>query len=209
MSGGFSVPFAIAATFAPEGYQRLICFIVAYASLAVCAYSMWTTEYKKVKRYEERLRPKLRCEFDPNDAGCVRHVTSMNLLYFRIKVSADNMAMINGCRATLTRILRDGAVAMDGENIPLPFAHELSAKQVKDGVPEFVDLIAVSATNRVAIASKDFVVPSSIQPDTLFARLGKYTFRVVITCDNGPPITIEPILNWTGDSATSSVLATA
>lgn len=221
MSGIFSVPFVAFAAFSSPGLSQTIWVSLAILSLATCVYRLWISEHEKVLRYAELIRPKLECALDPKDPGCVRRDTIINVpiispagnlafgqinaTYFRLRASASNMATVKGCQATLTRITRDSVPVMQGENIPLPFAHsETAGRQVNALIPEYIDLIAITADNQVRIASQGLVVPNSIRPDQLFTEIGHYRFRVVIACEDGPPIEVEPVLNWTGNRESSS-----
>jgi hypothetical protein len=165
--------------------------------------------------------PKLKCAFDPADPGCVRppatvtwlssegHVVgSFEASYFRIRVECVSGAQADGCRGRLVSIHRDGVAVLKGENLHLTFAPaeqvDTHSKRIDSDVPEYLDLVAISSrSDRVLIATQNFRYPSSIKPDQIFQRPGDYVFRVVVSFAQGPSSTIETVLRWTGDLATS------
>jgi hypothetical protein len=64
MSGGASVPLALATFFVPETWQKVLTGLVALACLAASSYFVWRKERLLVKSLQERLRPKLEFVFE-------------------------------------------------------------------------------------------------------------------------------------------------
>ena len=123
-----------------------------------------------------------------DDPGCVRPNTiitagfrlpdgtfrggQVTSTYFRIRVDTETASPVVNCRGRLIAITRDGATILQGENLALPFAsHGMAdalAKRIDPGVPEYLDLIAITADGHVLIATPNFIVPSAIKHTSYF-----------------------------------------
>lgn len=214
MSGIFSVPFGAATVFADSTKTQLIWLCLAVAALFVGAYRVWSIERKKVVVLAQRLEPTLKATFDPKDPGCRRDVpsrlpngTDVTTTYYRLRVSVDASTPLTGCRARLVAVTRDTETVFQGENLVLPFAHTASdgaGVRIDPGIPEYMDLIVLLPGDQVVIATPR--LPHSVRNfEAMFSEHGVYTFRIVISALNGPPITVQPKLVWRGTEATMTV----
>ena len=195
---------------------------VAVGALHLATYKMWAREREQVLRLEERLRPKLRCSFSMQSAGCVvwtrlfagaagQQVPVAEARYFRIKVETDGVPQIAACGGTLVRLTRDGVVLFDQEPIGLHVAHADESnprtKNVMDRIPEHIDVFMITRDNRIFIATPGFQHPASIHHETLFMGPGTYLFSVIVSSPDCSSVPIGIELNWTGSVDTATALA--
>jgi hypothetical protein len=192
------------------------------AALFISVFQLYHRERKAKDALEERLRPKLKATFSADDPGCVRPNTKINAevnspegtqkikipaTYYRIRVETDNSSLVEGCFGRLLAIKRDGKVVVSGENIDLPFAHSTNdafSKRIYEGVPEYLDLVALPQGLTPAIATLNFIAPSSLG-QKIFTLPGRYTFEVVLLSPSGDAVRVAPVLNWTGNPETSGM----
>jgi hypothetical protein len=127
MSGIFTVPFTIAALFAPSEY-RAIFAVMAILAFALTAYRVWSDERMRVIGLEQHLSPRLRIEFDPHASKFVSPTTAsgINMRYIRVIARALS-PVVRDCRAYLERISYwDGEtyVTLFDEQLPMPWSNQ-------------------------------------------------------------------------------------
>jgi len=167
---------------------------------------------------QERLRPKLACTFDMVDGDCVQTSTRAarptagtgtsagRLTSFRLKVAADRIGSVEGCRARLVSVRRDHEVVLEGERLVLPFiptnASDAVGKRIDAGVPELLEFLQISDRNTVDVPT--VVRPNATNLRSLLLQPGDYTFVIIISSPESAA-TATPVLRWTGDWKTASV----
>lgn len=211
MSGGASVPFAIAALVL-EGWQSILTGVLACICAFTGAYLVWRPERQKVVELTERLRRKIRCNFDPQSAACIAPTTFTNgvpVRYFRLRVECDAVGYVSSCMGRLLAIKHNGTTIFDSEPMRLTFAPATSvdtlAKDLRDQVPEYLDVLFTCA-NGIVPTTYNFMVPTSVDFQQLLSALGVYTFVIVITSPDTRSAKFELDLDWRGNwqSATAT-----
>ncbi len=138
---------------------------------------------KTIRAKQERdlqpPKPQLTLSFDMNDAGCVRRNTIVsvpvmvrvrdrpdlteqflnqaNCDWYRLRIDAQ-YGSISGCQARLLSVTRGGSPLLTGDTPPLPIAHGAAAdgtKTIHEGVPDYIDLLAIFENNTI-----DLCVPA-------------------------------------------------
>ena len=131
MSGALTVPFTILAATLPSswGYARPIFGVMAVVLFSATVYRVWAREREQRISLEKHLAPRLRLEFDPNQAKFVsltRTADGFNMLYVRVLARAVSPT-VNDCRAYLQRVSQwDGEryVTLFDEPLALPWSYE-------------------------------------------------------------------------------------
>jgi hypothetical protein len=228
MSGGPSVPLAILALFVESDAAKIGLWITAAVCVVLSAYFVWRPERLKVIDLTEQIRPKLKCAFRRQDTGCVRPDTgftttqqtvdrqvfhsAVKCTYYRVKVEADHIGSVSSCCGRLVSIKRNGEDVLSGEHLFLTFApaerSDTIAKIIHNGVPEYLDFLAITERNHVLLTTHGFAYPSSVKMHELFSKSGEYVFEIVVTSPEAVPVTVEPKpkLKWTGDWQTAEVM---
>ena len=166
---------------------------------------------------KERLRPKLACTFAMTDSECV-HSTVIRaaraasgasggrITSFRLKVAADRIGSVDGCRGRLVSIRRDHEAVLDGERLILPFlpsnAADATGKRIDAGVPELLEFLQISDRNTVDVPA--VARSNAISVKTLLLQPGDYTFVIIVSSPESAT-TAMPVLHWSGDWKTASV----
>ena len=186
--------------------------------LVVTPFRMWQRERRRAEGAELKLNPKLKVTFDKSQ-GCqhktklkaramipgqgVQVVASSRVRYFRVRIETQGIGVIKDCSGYLLSLKRDGRTLFDHDSIALPIApaerENSTIKDVRAGIPEYLDVFLVMDTNKVKITSPGFVLPISIDPNTLFSGPGEYRFHVVVSAPDSAPAPIDVVLKWTGD----------
>jgi len=158
----------------------------------------------------ERLRPKLSCAFDMKDADCVQSTTIRTgpgrMTSFRLKISADRIGSVEGCRGRLVAIRRGHESVLDGERLVLPFipsnAADATAKRIDAGVAELLEFLQISDRNTIDVPT--VARSNAVSVKTLFLQPGDYTFLIILSSPESAT-TVQPVLHWTGDYKTTTV----
>jgi hypothetical protein len=174
-------------------------------------------------------KPRLRLSFDMNDAGCVRRntIVSMpvtlrvrdrpdlteqvlgqaNCDWYRIRIDAQN-GNVSSCQARLISVTRGGSPLLTGDTPPLPIAHGAAndgTKTIHEGVPDYIDLLAIFQDNTV-----DLCVPPERRTSSInwgmFDLASDYEIKVAVTSPDAKTISIDVILRWTLDRMTSEIV---
>lgn len=162
---------------------------------------------------KERLRPKFACSFDMADGDCVHQVTTRvvgssagRTTSFRLKVAADRIGSVEGCRGRLMSIRRGHETVLDGERLILPFipasSPDTTGKRIDAGVPELLEFLQVSDRNTVDVPT--VTRTSAMTMKSLLLQPGDYTFVIIVSSPESAA-TATPVLHWTGDWKTATV----
>jgi hypothetical protein len=168
---------------------------------------------------KERLRPKFACSFAMTDSNCVHEsvvrsarpaagtsVSANRMTSFRLKVAADRIGSVDGCRGRLVSIRRDHETVLDGERLVLPFlpatGADAAGKRIDASVPEFLEFLQISDRNTVDVPQ--VTRSNAINVTSLMLQPGDYTFVIIISSPESAA-TVTPVLHWTGDRKTASV----
>jgi hypothetical protein len=176
-------------------------------------------------KQEENLRPKprLKCSFDMNDAGCIlrniiytetfmvpdqrtQFVKQSRCDWYRIRVDAQN-GNVPSCQARLISVKRGDSPLLTGDAPPLPIAHAPAAgKTIHEGVSDYIDLLAIFENNTVDLCVPKERRASSINWSDMFSLPGDYGIRIAVTSPEAPTASIDVILRWTQDRVTSEIV---
>jgi hypothetical protein len=150
MSGIFTVPFTIAALFAPSEY-RAIFAVMAILAFAITAYRVWADERRLLIGLEQHLAPRLRFEFDPQDDRFVCETSMFDyteIVYIRV-LARPLSPVVKNCRGFLKSVsqLADSGEKYDSvfeDPIPLPWSYEnpnqVLPKELNQSVDSFLDV---------------------------------------------------------------------
>jgi len=156
---------------------------------------------------KERLRPKFACSFDMADSDCVHLVTTRavgagagRVTSYRLKIAADRIGSVEGCRGRLISIRRDHETVLDGERLVLPFipasSSDTTGKRIDAGVPELLEFLQISDRNTLDVPTVTHT--SAMTMKSLLLQPGDYTFVIIISSPESAA-TATPVLHWTGD----------
>jgi hypothetical protein len=162
---------------------------------------------------QERLRPKFACSFDMADGDCVHLVTTRvvgsnagRITSFRLKVAADRIGSVEGCRGRLMSIRRGHETVLDGERLVLPFipasASDTTGKRIDAGVPELLEFLQISDRNTIDVPT--VTRTSAMTMKSLMLQPGDYTFVIIVSSPESAA-TATPVLHWTGDWTTARI----
>lgn len=178
--------------------------------LALAPIVLWTIGglLKRVVTLENQIAPKIGCSFSQDDPGCVRSgiaIVGKDLAatYYRMKVVRLGTGAVEGCVGYLISIERNGKTVFEGETGALPFARsneDAYSKRIDEGVPQYLDLVAVTTENEVRVKTREFIVP----PDS-FDEPGDYTLNIAVATPKGRPVHCDLVLHWTGYWSTTSM----
>jgi hypothetical protein len=150
MSGIFTVPFTIAALFAPSEY-RAIFAVMAILAFGITAYRVWADERRLLIGLEQHLAPRLRFEFDPRHDRFVCETSMFDhteIVYIRV-LARPLSPVVKNCRGFLKRVsqLADGGEIYNSvfeDPIPLPWSYEnpnaILPKELNQSVDSFLDV---------------------------------------------------------------------
>jgi hypothetical protein len=161
-------------------------------------------------------KPQLRLSFDMIDAGCVcrntvltERTSSGNVIqkrcdWYRIRIDAEH-GNVPACQARLISVTRGGSPLLAGEAPPLPITHATEGiKTVHQGVPDYIDLLAIFETNTV-----DLCVPQERRSSSInwgmFDLASDYEIKVAVTAPAAETASINVIFRWTLDRVTLEI----
>jgi len=188
--------------------------IILLISIAISCFLAWRSRFRKVLELENMLKPKIKCSFNMNDAGCVRKTKfneNVRNNYFRIKIEADGTEHIKSCSGSLVKIQKDGKVLSEGDNLDLVIApgyderKDHTKKDILDGKPEYIDILTVLENNSILIATERFKMPSTRDWNSLFSNNGDYELDIVISSLNSKSVKMRVVFNWKGNWETATL----
>ena len=153
--------------------------------------------------------PKLKLTFSTSQQFLTRTPeaspdTSYESLWVRVKVENRRAALARSCRAYLVKIERQAA---SGEFEPTEYCESMqlawasqadqsfSAFDLPRDVPHFIDIIS---TRPISRAFQLAIKRMPLRYAQLVLTPGVYRFTVVVSGDGVKPVTIRPIVRWTG-----------
>src|SRR6266542_1599855 len=160
----------------------------------------------------------LRMSCDPSIEGCVKQTlfTSQRLPtnFFRVKVDADSEQSVKNCAAILTSIKKDGRTKWGGDSAKLTFAQgeapDAFSKTIRNKVPEFFDVLAVTSTNEIypGTYQNPFgrMWPYAPTLPEIFSEPGDYILTVAVTGDEVPTEKAQMKFTWTRNWQTSALV---
>ena len=147
MSGIFTVPFTVG-TILYSGYARGIFGAMSILAFLYTAYRIWGDERKQLVALEQHLAPRLRIEFDPNQAKFVSITPAggFDILYVRVLARAMSPTVQN-CRGYLQRVSQlqgETYVMLFDEPLLLPWSYQnpqaVQPRQLNHDVDAFLDV---------------------------------------------------------------------
>ena len=224
MSGGLSVPLAIAAFFVDPKPARVILYVTAIGCAIVAAYRVWAAErrfgleerrdlHRRIAGLEERLAPKLKCSFLGADSGCVKsHVPLGNQVvanFYRIKVETNGSAQVASCYGRLRTIKRDGSTIFSDQPTRLPFSPSERAdavdKTIHEGNPEYLDFLVITNANKMFVWAADHDTQRGPKYGNLLGPPGDYEFEISVLSDT-VPLSITASVRWRGLQRTAEII---
>lgn len=166
------------------------------------------------------LKPKLKCAFSMDDPGCFHADVPMNFSngtsiltkFYRLKVCADSVGLVPSCAGHLVSIVREqGGIVFNGENLALTFAPASApnptVKDIRDAIPEYLDVLCISQANQVMITTENFQYPTSIASalQGISSAPGDYILHIVASSPISASVEINLLLKWTGNWETASI----
>lgn len=130
--------------------------------------------------------------------------------WYRIRVDAEYGNLAN-CRGRLLSVERGGIQLLAGEMPTLPFAPgnqpDAVAKAIHEGVPEYLDLLAIFEDNRVMLALHPGYASSSVDWGNMFSLAGDYKIKVAVTSPDAASATLDLLFRWRQDRLTADVVS--
>jgi len=170
----------------------------------ITPYRMWKDGQRKIVELEGRLANKMTVSFGPDIPGCVvstNFTHGIRARFFRLKVENSGGRFLQNCSGQVTRIEKNGAATRYGDSLKLTWApaegQNSTFVDLRDQVPEFLDLLAVTEKNVVALATPGFRLPNAILD--LLDEPAEYRLRVVISSPNTTSCDVDLVLKWTGN----------
>lgn len=168
----------------------------------------------RISKLEKEIKPKLRCSFGKNIPGCVvRSVfsgTDTKVDYYRVKLESDFAGQINDCSGHLISLELNGQMIFNHESIALPIAPgerpNPTLKDIRDHVPEYLDVFYIDEYNQISIVWPHGVRPNSIQSEAMFWETGTFVFHIVVSAPSTASCPIDLTLVWDGDWRTAEVM---
>jgi hypothetical protein len=160
---------------------------------------------------KERLRPKFACSFDMADGDCVHSMARIGggggrVTSFRLKVAADRIGSVEGCRGRLVAIRRGNETVLDGERLVLPFipasASDATGKRIDAGVPELLEFLQISERNTIEVPTVSRTNATTMR--SLLLQPGDYNFVIIVSSPESAA-TATPVLHWAGDWKSAKV----
>ena len=155
----------------------------------------------------------LRSAFDPNNSGCdtEAHFADENARrrFLQLRVDCVYAPSAAECSGRLIDIRGPRGILFQGSSLTLPFApfehHDAISKLIRRGIPEYLNVLAISEHNQVMIVTHQFIYPIALNQDELFRETGTYTLKIAITSTSSAPEIREFGFLWTGDWRTASL----
>lgn len=220
VSGGFSVPFTIIATYSNSSYGKVIFGILALFALLFAAFRIWRNERISLANIkseklaiEEGLKPKLALSFDATNQACVTFVPNSSSCLaraFRLKVESRSNIRITGCSGKLISICGPfGNYLFDHQYIQLTFTHsehpDTVSKTIDKNAPIYLDILATWNGNSVKLCAYKDHFPNGFKWSSMFNDKGEYKLRIQVAGDLGPPVECLLKFIWTGDWKTATM----
>ena len=203
---GISIAGSLGAKIPADSVIQLATWMLAAICGGQAAYSVWSREHNARKAAEAKLTPQLRIVYDPTVPPCKSPTTfsdgtrTWRAMCFRLQVENVGEQPVDNCEGYLTecRNINDPF-----ELGPTTLTWSDQLRLVK-GVKRYLDILNISDTNRISIATPGFVWP--IDRQDMFTKPGEYLFKIVVHGDNTatlPPYALR--LHFTGDWRTSTM----
>lgn len=188
--------------------------IVFGAGLLVASFKAFKAARTAQLTAEDASRPKIKVSFGEHVAGCVVSTTvgtrKTPAKWIRLKIEADSVGEVSDCSVTLVGLSRNNVTIFDNESIALNMARSDppgDKKHVRDGVPEYADIVGITAFNRVFITppTHGTGLPNSLgDHDKIFSGSGDYVFNLVASAPTTRSVKCSVIMHWAGDWKTVS-----
>jgi hypothetical protein len=143
--------------------------MVFVAGLTVAMFRVYRAERTQREEAQKRLVPKLKCTFGTSALGSVKETQFRDgpqAIYARVKIEVESIGHVHDCTGSLVAFSRDGKEIFVGEKATLPFVPgelKIEKQDIRDGVPEYVDVLFVTAKNTISVTPKDWMLPASWQ----------------------------------------------
>jgi hypothetical protein len=199
--------------YAAVAYAIFLIFML----ILVSPFLAWRKE--RTNRLNLASKPRLKCSFNVQDAGCFRPGTTISDVeistgavigqhkcdWYRLRLDAEGGNVPN-CQAYLISVERDGATVFSGDAPPLVITHHgEQPTTIYSGVPKYVDLLAIYESDRIDTAVSRLRRTSSADWDNMFSKPGNYCIRAAVVSPDAETASIDVTLKWTGSRATSEI----
>ena len=158
----------------------------------------------------KKLEPKIKCTFSKDIPGCVDwNITlgSFKCDSYKIKVHAQSfIESFGGYISSITG--EKNGIVFSGKTLDLvPERNgEVLVKDIGNGADSHLDLLLLKENNRVTFATKGYRPVNGFRSvDEISDKPDKYHINLTIHSKNSTPVSMELLLDWTGNRATSSV----
>jgi hypothetical protein len=212
-------------TLFPNFYQgvRVSGWLISVVFIFIATFLVWRSQQKQVARLhneiiglqnevtalQERMRSKILVSCGKKaDKGIV---IADGQTWYRARLDLQGVMPIPDIEATVIGLLQDGKAVQLAEILTLTmypgmidsYAFDKNLKTLKEGTPEFVDVICVYP-NGVAVFPVKFC-PRAISLETMLPAGHKYTITVAISSPSNRTDICTFEFDWTGDAKTSEL----
>ena len=211
MSGGISVPFAIAVT-VYQGAERRLLTILAFVTLAYFCFSL----IRQLRALREKIIPKLKIECGERVTDSVSREwpvgpAAMPTSFFGFVLTNTGLEEIEECQAFITRVEKNGQTIWN-KTIALSFEpHSRTEKEpvekitLPNEIPRSVCLCSVDHTQQIMPGSMN----QTSRYGTLFHRalseFGDFTFFVSISSKGHRTKHESFVITWPGKRQTTAI----
>jgi hypothetical protein len=203
MSGAFSVPLALYATYVEDQHAKLGYAALAALVFVMAAFFVWRAEKLKVLEMEHRLSPNTRVFVEPVNHG-VRELLTDTLGEMPkqkwVQLSVQNLSenALLGCEAFLTRVARQTDIS--NPNIIDVFTQlcwDLSTTDQLD-IPHgrTVNVHLFSMQSGTPGLHVHTAFPTKYRYHTEIQTPDRYRLDVIVTSRNAPTVRRSFILDW-------------
>jgi hypothetical protein len=204
MSGGLSVPFALAGLYY-QGHDGRKYVILAFVALTIFSLRVVWTNYQLLEKQKGKFT--LFCSKDI--ASCAVPNAGNTMRYFRMVVETDCINEIEHCVGHLIKIEKDAVIVYDHDPRELPFApaerNDCLAKTISPNIPYHLDVLCtINHVNRVFIATQGQPCDAlNRKGEYIFADNGEYILHVSVSGKGVPTANAKLIFNWQGQWQTA------
>jgi hypothetical protein len=190
---------------------RILYALLAILAFLVTSFQMVSKEREEKRALQKTLIPKLKCSFGKDISGCVVDAKfgTLNAYYYRVRIESNCIGDVAGCMGHLVSIKRNGTTLFAHESIAMPIApgwrDNPTIKDIRDKVPEYLDVFFITDQNKIVLPAPNFLAPSTINYETLFSEPGEYVFHMIVSAPSTVSEEIDVPIKWTGDRKTSVI----
>jgi len=209
---GESVVFLLIGAVASVGLRvpPLISFVAAFClAVAFACFHCWRDEHEKARVLERRMKSRIRVSCGESVPQSI--VPADGEMWYRARLELDGIAAIPDIEAAITELWQDGEKVPLAEVLILTmypgminvYPVDTNLKTLREGKPEFVDVIRVHASGAAVFPLKFY--PRAVAHDKLLQLGHTYTIIVAVCSPSNRTDICTFEFKWTGDTKTSDI----